>query len=85
MTALTELAVPAHSKIQALSKCLSKWIKVYKCDYFKNPSQELKKVFLVQSGKITVWTDQTLPSHYTVVRKFIIWFCIKLKNVHRRK
>ena len=30
---------------QAPSKCLSKWIKVDKWDYFKNPSQELKISF----------------------------------------
>ena len=30
---------------QALSKCLSKWIKVNKWDYFKSPSQELEFSF----------------------------------------
>ena len=30
---------------QALSKCLSKWIKVDKWDYLKNPSHELKNYF----------------------------------------
>ena len=30
---------------QALSKCLSKWIKVDKWDYLKNTSDELKKSF----------------------------------------
>ena len=32
---------------QALSKCLSKWIKVDKWDYFKSPSHELKKNIFV--------------------------------------
>ena len=31
---------------QAPSKCLSKWIKVVKWDYLKNPSLEFKKIFL---------------------------------------
>ena len=30
---------------KTLSKCLSKWIKVDKWDYLKNPSQELKSSF----------------------------------------
>ena len=30
---------------QGPSKCLSKWIKVDKLDYFNNPSQELKISF----------------------------------------
>ena len=34
-----------HNLSQAPSKCLFKWIKVDKWDYFKNPSQEFKKSF----------------------------------------
>ena len=33
------------NKFQAPSKCLSKWIKMDKWDYLKNPSQELQNSF----------------------------------------
>ena len=34
---------------QALSKCLSKWIKVDEWDYLKDPLRELKKYFYLGS------------------------------------